>query len=122
MFPFKHQTRAAIARLGHLYKHIRNVIRHSYSTYSSPAKESAYWKAAARTRKVLAASNANSLPESVPLVEYYAPKLLPVYREQADNTEVAKYPLSARTFCKWYRMVFKGPVSFPKAFPSFRVD
>ena len=82
-----------------------------YRTYLNQAAEEAYWAAAARARRVLDASDANTTPASVPLVRYYVPKLLPSYREVRKKVlEATEVHLPPRAFCKWHRMVFRGPV------------
>lgn len=46
------------------------------------------------------------------LVTYYVPRLLPVYRSPTvTDIDAVPYRLSARNFCKWHHMVFRGPVS-----------
>ena len=93
-----------------LNEHVRPPL--SYRFHSGRAEEDAYWGAAARAWKVLQASCADTIPENVPLVRYYTPKLLPVYREvRARDPEALEVHLPPRTFCKWHRMVFPGPVS-----------
>jgi len=77
----------------------------------TPELEARYWKASERYSKVFRSSDANTTPSSVPLIKYYVPKLLPTYRSthQAD-IEATEYHLPARAFCKWHRMVFRGPL------------
>lgn len=85
--------------------------RPRYTTYSTPEQEDAYWRAAERTRRAFGASDANATPLGVPLVRYYVPRLPPAYREaRAMDVEATEYQLPARAFCKWHRMVFRGPV------------
>ena len=84
------------------------------SRYASPEEEAQYWKASTEAHKRLNASNANTTPVGVPLVRYYVPKLLPRYRDRfkrSQEFDVQDYRISAKVFCKWHRMVFRGPVS-----------
>ena len=47
-----------------------------------------------------------------PLVTYYVPRLLPIYRSSTKlDIDAAPYRLPAKKFCKWHRMVFSRPVS-----------
>jgi len=49
-------------------------------------------------------------PRSV-LITYYVPRLLPVYRSpHVTDIDAAPYRLSAKKFCKWHHMVFRGPL------------
>ncbi|KAL1938652.1 hypothetical protein VTO73DRAFT_11467 [Trametes versicolor] len=85
--------------------------RPRYTTYSTPEQEDAYWRSAERTRRVFGASDANATPLGVPLVRYYVPRLPPAYREtKVLDAEATEYQLSPRAFCKWHRMVFRGPM------------
>jgi hypothetical protein len=48
----------------------------------------------------------------LPLVTYYVPRLLPVYRSPTKlDIDAVPYRISAKIFCKWHHMVFNGPVS-----------
>ncbi|GLB33146.1 hypothetical protein LshimejAT787_0100310 [Lyophyllum shimeji] len=85
--------------------------------YASPAEEERYWARAIQGQIWLSSSNARvkadaKLVTKIPLITSYTPALLPPYRvPRARNTAHDKeYYLSARTFCKWHRMVFPGPV------------
>lgn len=79
--------------------------------YRNVEEEQLYWQAAARARKALEASNANHPPENLPLLVYYAPKLLPRYRDlESDDPEAREEYIAPETFCKWHRMVYPGPV------------
>lgn len=83
--------------------------------YATPEDEAQYWKASAEAQKRLNASNANITPADVPLVRYYVPKPLPRYRDRVEWTQgqdLNDYRISPKVFCKWHRMVFRGPVSF----------
>jgi len=45
------------------------------------------------------------------LVMYYVPRLLPLYRSPTiTDIDAVPYRLSARHFCKWHHMVFRGPL------------
>ena len=46
------------------------------------------------------------------LITYYVPRLLPAYRSpKTTDVDSVPYRLSAKIFCKWHHMVFRGPVS-----------
>ncbi|KAI0366249.1 hypothetical protein BV20DRAFT_1038499 [Pilatotrama ljubarskyi] len=90
---------------------IREYFRPRYNTYRTIAEEEEYWKASERTRRAYRASDANTTPAGAPLVRYYVPKLPPTYRERVEvGSEAREYQLSPRIFCKWHRMVFRGPM------------
>lgn len=86
-----------------------------YETFTSPEAEAKYWCISARYRRHLAHSSARRPPHEtseIPLVTYYTPRLLPQYREvRCSDHKSIEYSISARTFCKWHRMVFQGSVS-----------
>jgi len=88
----------------------------AYTTYETVQQEEQYWESAKRYRQVLQDSDARSSGSSktgacVPLIISYAPGLLPPYRTlTATDVNAVEYYLSARTFCKWHRMVFPGTV------------
>ncbi|KAH7930346.1 hypothetical protein BV22DRAFT_74430 [Leucogyrophana mollusca] len=86
-----------------------------YNTYATPEDEARYWRAAVRHRRLIDASDARtavgkpSTLTPIPLVTYYTPRLLPTYRNSSDATSgELDFRISARTFCKWHRMVFRG--------------
>ena len=100
-----------------------------YRHYRTAEEEAEYWRSAARLRRALGASDANSASlrkrctqedededdeakNNVPLVMYYTPKLLPIYREEKEEDPEAKeVHVAPKAYCKWHRMVFPGPVS-----------
>ncbi|KAH9853338.1 hypothetical protein C2E23DRAFT_728789, partial [Lenzites betulinus] len=86
-------------------------VRPRYRRYSRAADEDKYWRSGERVQRALQASNANTVPPTVPLVRYYVPRLPPPCRESLGvDHEGTEYHLSSRTFCKWHRMVFRGPM------------
>ncbi|KAI0352799.1 hypothetical protein OH77DRAFT_1497802 [Trametes cingulata] len=90
---------------------IRRYFRSPYKTYQTLEDEAGYWRASERTRQAYQASDANTTPVGVPLVRYYVPRLPPAYREKVHaDSEAREYYLSPRVFCKWHRMVFRGPM------------
>ncbi|CDO70309.1 hypothetical protein BN946_scf184370.g10 [Trametes cinnabarina] len=99
------------ARIRACWGRIRDYAKPRCVKYRSAEDEEEYWRSAERTRRAYEASNANVIPAEVPLVRYYTPKLLPLYRERAPKEpETREYSLSPRAYCKWHRMVFRGPV------------
>ncbi len=89
--------------------------RPRYTTYRTPEQEDAFWRAAERTARAFRASDANLTPPGVPLVRYYTPRLPPTYREKrVVDAEATEYYLSPKAFCKWHRVVFRGPVRIPR--------
>ncbi|OAX41103.1 hypothetical protein K503DRAFT_686129, partial [Rhizopogon vinicolor AM-OR11-026] len=86
--------------------------RSRYETFPSPEEEAKYWCISARYRRHLAHSSARRPPHEtseIPLVTYYTPRLLPQYRDvRYCDQESGEFIISARTFCKWHRMVFRG--------------
>lgn len=107
----------------------------SYTIYPTVSEEQRYWIQAARGQKELQRSDArfagtkvrhlhpNTLQEASdpephlpPLVMYYVPALLPVYRDTTslNSTRSNKHRkpyVSPKIYCKWHRMVFPGSVS-----------
>lgn len=84
-----------------------------FSPYATPEEEARYWRTSGEAQRSLDASDANSTSPDVPLVRYYVPKLLPPYRDKRDSSSLEdadEYRISAKTFCKWHRMVFRGPL------------
>ncbi|KAH7888208.1 hypothetical protein F5I97DRAFT_1792568, partial [Phlebopus sp. FC_14] len=79
--------------------------------YPTPRAEAKYWRIASRYRRRLysAESGKSSLESSdIPLVTYYTPRLLPLYREsEKRHANAEERRISPRTFCKWHRMVFR---------------
>jgi hypothetical protein len=90
--------------------------RQGYVTYKTAKDEEQYWRSAALHRRRLASSDARfadlkTKDEAIPLVMYYTPRLLPLYRTPRTlDAEANEYHLPARIFCKWHRMVFPGRV------------
>lgn len=82
-----------------------------YNRYKNKEEEQSYWRAIEGARRRLQASNAWNAPESLPLVVYYTPKLLPAYRDTAVDSDAEEEYISPKTFCKWHRMVFPHRVS-----------
>ena len=99
-----------------------------YRHYRTTEEEAEYWRSAARLRRALGASDANArslrkrctqedededeAQDDVPLVRYYTPKLLPTYREEmGEDPEAKEVYVHPKAYCKWHRMVFRGPVS-----------
>jgi len=109
---FATTLRGRTAWIGIAWRSCREWLRPSYLRYRDPEAEAQYWKRCARDEEALQASNASTIPQNVPLVRYYVPKLLPIYRSPiVEDPEAEEYRLSARAYCKWHRMVFPGPVS-----------
>ncbi|KAH7903244.1 hypothetical protein BJ138DRAFT_1168400 [Hygrophoropsis aurantiaca] len=88
-----------------------------YATYTTTRDEARYWRTSARHRRLIDASdartatNSSSTLTSIPLVTYYTPRLLPSYRDcTASVSDTFEFRISARIFCKWHRMVFRGPL------------
>ncbi|KAG6328940.1 hypothetical protein ID866_10149 [Astraeus odoratus] len=91
----------------------------SYDTYRTPGMELLYWRIAERYRRRLY-SGGSQVPvqtqvrcgemHDLQLVEYYTPRLLPLYREKGVNGGYqgtnADFTISAKTYCKWHRMVY----------------
>ncbi|KAI0662813.1 hypothetical protein C8Q70DRAFT_953744 [Cubamyces menziesii] len=99
------------ARIRAWFDRIGDYFRPHYAIYRSRREEDSYWRTAERGRRTLQASNANIIPEEVPLVRYFAPKLPPLYRDvKEEDPEAREYHLSPRVYCKWHRMVFRGPL------------
>lgn len=90
--------------------------------YPTSHAEARYWRLAERYRQrlysggtqvqaqiALGSRNGRSRV-SAQLVEYYIPRLLPVYRETGRNVNSqeadATFTISPKTYCKWHRMVF----------------
>ncbi|KAG2035316.1 hypothetical protein BDR03DRAFT_531281 [Suillus americanus] len=82
-------------------------------TFPTLEAEAKYWYIAARYRRHLAQSSARRPPHEtseIPLVTYYTPRLLPQYRDVRHSDDGSgEFCISAKTFCKWHRMVFRGP-------------
>ncbi|KAL4075547.1 hypothetical protein J3A83DRAFT_4089752 [Scleroderma citrinum] len=88
-----------------------------YATYPTPHSEARYWRDATRYRRRLYSGGAQmqemrggTCPRaSVQLVEYYTPRLLPLYREQKtdESRQIVddNFTISPKTYCKWHRMV-----------------
>ncbi|KAH9927869.1 hypothetical protein B0H21DRAFT_125479 [Amylocystis lapponica] len=107
----------SMARVGvwssHLYSKFRAAVTPSRAHVRRPSaeEEETYWREAEQYRKILEPSDSRATPHAVPLVRYYVPRLLPEYRSpRRDDAEASEYHLSAKTFCKWHRMVFRGPL------------
>ena len=103
----------------------------SDDTYATPRAEAKYWRVAGRYRRRLYSGNSTtSIPSktstslwdapAIPLVTYYTPRLLPLYRDRSCggkrtsremDTDAQEGWISPRTFCKWHRMVFQDSVS-----------
>ncbi|KAG1740335.1 hypothetical protein EDB19DRAFT_781160 [Suillus lakei] len=87
-------------------------IRSRYATFPTLEAEAQYWCIAARYRRHLAQSSARQPPHEtseIPLVTYYTPRLLPQYRDvRRSEGGSGEFSISAKTFCKWHRMVFRG--------------
>jgi hypothetical protein len=87
----------------------------TYLTVLTPQQESDYWESALSSQKHLAFSHAHRASMgSLPVIMSYKPALLPRYRTKRSDVDridmSPEYYLSARTFCKWHRMIFPGPV------------
>lgn len=99
-------------------------------TYTTPRAEAKYWRVAGRYRlRLYGGNNPTSAPSkihtasrnatAIPLVTYYTPRLLPLYRDRSGrkrasketDTDAQEGRISPRTFCKWHRMVFQDSVS-----------
>ncbi|KDR71071.1 hypothetical protein GALMADRAFT_803744 [Galerina marginata CBS 339.88] len=91
--------------------------RASRDTTMTPEMEEKYWKRAERGQRELERSDARYIdssgipvldrtPQLPPLVMYYTPALPPTKQERLKKQK--PYYLSARSYCKWHRMVFPG--------------
>ncbi len=92
---------------------------------TGPEEEDEYWRSSGMMREALRASDAGRDGSDVPLVRYYTPKLLPAYRdhdEVEEDPEAREVYVAPRAFCKWHRMVFRGPVSLSPSGSYLRVD
>ena len=106
----RHKLQLACFR-GRIWR-IWYTVSRRYLHYPSVLEEDRYWRSAHRSKRILDQSNGHHIPENVPIVRYYTPGLLPAYRlPMQRDMEAIEFRLSARTFCKWHRMVFPGPVS-----------
>ena len=102
-----------------------NVKCRDYATYPTPQAEARYWRDAARYRRRLYSAGAHIREDNVgspsyagaQLVEYYTPRLLPLYRERESCAHLQradeKLVISLKMYCKWHRMVFPLRVSRP---------
>lgn len=94
-----------------------------YQTYASASDEDKYWRDAESAARTLASSSTfaatpragrsgkSSAHDERPIT-YYAPKLLPLYREKRVKDPIAsQYTISPKTFVKWHRMTFPDRVS-----------
>ncbi|KAI6039240.1 hypothetical protein EDC04DRAFT_2568700 [Pisolithus marmoratus] len=89
--------------------------------YHTPHAEARYWQLAERYRRRLYSGGTQVQVQvelgsthtrscvSVQLVQYYTPRLLPVYREMGRNANSkepdATFTISPKTYCKWHRIV-----------------
>ncbi|KAH9843522.1 uncharacterized protein C8Q71DRAFT_2398 [Rhodofomes roseus] len=106
-------TSRAIQWIASLHAKLWKPRRPLFSRYAGPEEEARYWKTSIEAQRSLDASNANTTPPDVPLVRYYVPKSLPPYRDKMESRSVDdadEYHISPKTFCKWHRMVFRGPL------------
>lgn len=88
------------------------ISRPRYTYYRDVREETQYWQTAKRFGRILDKSNARSASAQVPIVRYYEPKLLPMYRRPVvRDPEAEEFQLSSKVFCKWHRMVFPDEVS-----------
>lgn len=83
-----------------------------YTIYQTPEAEQKYWDTAEKYRKRLDISDERRCKQNPPfLLRYYTPALLPAYRDRKKTDfDSLAYTIPAKTFCKWHRMVFRGPV------------
>ncbi|KAF8548307.1 hypothetical protein OG21DRAFT_779213 [Imleria badia] len=95
----------------------------SDDAYATPRAEARYWRVARRYRRRLYSGNGTTSAPSkasrdstdIPLVTYYTPRLLPLYRDRSSGKRTSRETvmdaqegrISPRTFCKWHRMVFQ---------------
>ena len=101
----------ACSWLGHIRNYALGAECATYRT-ATHEEEEQYWRASERLSRAFRASDGNRTPENIPLVRYFTPKLLPMYREkEEDDPEAAEFYLHPKAYCKWHRMVFPGPVS-----------
>jgi hypothetical protein len=100
-----------------LFNHFFSGYPPPYTTYPDTISEEAYWTSAFSGQRALASSNANTRSgTAVPgLLVYYAPALLPVYRDGSKTSkkgvEGGQVYISPRTFLKWHQIVFPDSVS-----------
>jgi len=98
-----------------------------YAKYRDRDEEAQYWRSSSHLRRSFGIPGANgrlinpdgsaetlgTLSE-IPLVVYYTPLLPPLTRIRNgtanDDPEATEYLLSPKAFCKWHRMVFRGPL------------
>ncbi|KAI0915456.1 hypothetical protein AcV5_003670 [Taiwanofungus camphoratus] len=101
----------AVSSVGGFFSQLSVPFSQSRFRYATAEEETDYWRSSERYRLDLGPSDANSTPPTVPLVKYYVPRLLPEYRTRIErDAEATEYQLPARVFCKWHRMVFRGPL------------
>jgi hypothetical protein len=88
-------------------------------------QEKQYWRQSEQYHRRLKSSDArfsgSNFQESISLVTYYVPRLLPVYRSRSQiDIDILPYRLPAKIFCKWHRMVYgASTVSFMPSWLSF---
>lgn len=88
----------------------------AYSKYQDRDEEEKYWQSAFRLKTCLGMARARHGGQScseIPLVMYYSPPLPPMGENRGlrrRDPEATEYPLSPKAFCKWHRMVFRGPL------------
>ncbi|TFK41604.1 hypothetical protein BDQ12DRAFT_390243 [Crucibulum laeve] len=121
--PFRHTRLTTLRPSGVTFPSVFQWLKRlwkGYDTYSSDHEEAHYWKVSARGQRELQHSDARfvgreaqGLPPSV--IPYYVPALLPEYREvqtkkkRKTNRDNDEYVINPRKYCKWHRMVFRGP-------------
>lgn len=89
-------------------------------TYATLEDEARYWRDAERFRSRI--QDPRTHPAGgTPLVQYYTPTPPPLQRSSTPaDPALHEYALAPRAFCKWHRMLFKGPVrSLPRSYISF---
>ncbi|KAL0948904.1 hypothetical protein HGRIS_009013 [Hohenbuehelia grisea] len=115
----------AIATVKALQNRVSSIMRRKWLerrvyTYKSAEEEQAYWVSSEPYRERLRKSDARHLAvdpahrQKLPLsatVSSYAAALPPATRCRRRNClDCSEYYLSAKNYCKWHKMVFRGSV------------
>ncbi|TBU37999.1 hypothetical protein BD309DRAFT_994742 [Dichomitus squalens] len=103
-----------ITRICSWFGHTRDCTHGTgYTRYRSATQEEEeeYWKASQRLGQASQSWDGCGVAKNIPVVRYFTPKLLPIYREkEEDDPEATEVYLHPKAYCKWHRMVFPGPM------------
>ncbi|KAF9236637.1 hypothetical protein BU15DRAFT_63806 [Melanogaster broomeanus] len=91
----------------------------NYDTYPTPRAEATYWRVSGRYRRRLYSGDGTTSVAAPNYITSVVEWLLPRYRDHHDRKRESRETdadaqecwISPKTFCKWHRMVFEGPVS-----------